>query len=170
MLLEYAHFELGVAKENSRVVVCNGDWLGVVPWWAVWPYEVLLLPYRRHVTSLADLTQEEVTSFALALSEVTTKYDNLFATSFAYSMGIHQRPVPLDPRGGDDMYADAHLHLHFNPPLLRSASVRKFLVGYEMMGEPQRDLTPEQAAKRLRDQSTQHYLDRMHVQQTKGPA
>jgi len=153
LLLEYAHFEMS-NEHQSRVVFCNTDWVAVVPWWAVWPFEILLLPHRRHVQSLADLNESEIHSFASALSQVTIRYDNLFSTSFAYSMGIHQLPTLR----AAETHGDAHLHLHFAPPLLRSATVRKFLVGFEMMGEPQRDLTPEQAAARLRACGEAHYL------------
>ncbi|KIP03669.1 hypothetical protein PHLGIDRAFT_31700 [Phlebiopsis gigantea 11061_1 CR5-6] len=158
LLCEYAHFEVGVAHDEGRVVYKNEHWVALVPWWATWPFEILLLPYKRHIPSLLDLSPEEKSSFAESLSNVTKRYDNLFSCSFAYSMGIHQRPVPLraDASPDDDV---AHLHLHFSPPLLRSASVRKFLVGFEMMAEPQRDLTPEQAAQRLRAVPEEHYLD-----------
>ncbi|KZO95244.1 galactose-1-phosphate uridyl transferase [Calocera viscosa TUFC12733] len=153
MLCEYAHFERG-AKE--RVVFEEGPWVAIVPWWAVWPFEVMLVPTNRHITSLLDLTPDERNTFAKALSRLTKKYDNLFRCSFAYSMGIHQRPTPTQL---DEAGEAAHLHLHFDPPLLRSASVRKFLVGFELMAEAQRDLTPEQAAKRLRELPEVHYLD-----------
>ncbi|EMD38707.1 hypothetical protein CERSUDRAFT_105281 [Gelatoporia subvermispora B] len=169
MLCEYAHFEVGASSEQGRVVVKNDDWVALVPWWAIWPFEVMLLPYKRHVPSIAHLTPAEKSSFADILSKVTKRYDNLFSCSFAYSMGIHQRPVlPKEDVGlPDDQDEDniAHLHLHFSPPLLRSASVRKFLVGFELMAEPQRDLTPEQAAARLRACSEVHYLDRDGVQE-----
>ncbi|KAF4578689.1 galactose-1-phosphate uridyl transferase [Pleurotus pulmonarius] len=151
MLCEYAHVEVHTTEED-RVVVKNEHWVALVPWWATWPFELLVLPYVRHIPSIADLTNDEIASFADILSSVTVVYDNLFSCSFAYSMGIHQRPVP-DAR--DDI---AHLHLHFAPPLLRSASVRKFLVGFELMAEAQRDLTPEQGATRLRACSRIHYL------------
>ncbi|PCH38748.1 galactose-1-phosphate uridylyltransferase [Wolfiporia cocos MD-104 SS10] len=157
MLCDYASFEVRVAREEGRVVVQNEHWVALVPWWAIWPFEIMLLPYARHIPSIAELTQEEKTAFAEILSRLTKRYDNLFSCSFAYSMGVHQRPVPAP--GGDDGDDVAHLHLHFTPPLLRSASVRKFLVGFELMGEPQRDLTPEQAAARLRACSEVHYLD-----------
>ncbi|OCH95251.1 galactose-1-phosphate uridyl transferase [Obba rivulosa] len=169
MLCEYAHFEVGADSETGRVVVKNDDWVALVPWWAVWPFEIMLLPYKRHIPSIAHLTAEEKKSFADILSKVTKRYDNLFSCSFAYSMGIHQRPVlpSSDTAIPEDQDEDnlAHLHLHFSPPLLRSASVRKFLVGFEMMAEPQRDLTPEQAAARLRGCSEVHYLDREVVQE-----
>ncbi|TFK42831.1 galactose-1-phosphate uridyl transferase [Crucibulum laeve] len=159
LLCEYAHVETTM-PEKPRVVLKNKDWVALVPWWAVWPFEILLLPYKRHIRSLCDLTATEKTSFADILSKVTKRYDNLFSCSFAYSMGLHQRPVPSSP--GEETVEDedvAHLHLHFTPPLLRDASVRKFLVGFELMAEAQRDLTPEQAAEKLRACSEVHYLD-----------
>ncbi|TRM59460.1 HIT-like domain-containing protein [Schizophyllum amplum] len=160
LLCEYAHFEASVPIDESRIVIKNDHWLAVVPWWATWPFEVMLLPYKRHIPSLQELTQEERTSFADALSRVTKRYDNLFLCSFAYSMGVHQRPLPAKEGASvDDDANTAHLHLHFAPPLLRNASIRKFLVGFELMAEAQRDLTPEQAATRLRLCSELHYLD-----------
>lgn len=121
-----------------------------------------MLPHHRHIPSLLHLTDAEKVSFAEILSLITKRYDNLFSCSFAYSMGVHQRPTP--PEDGDISTTDgegniAHLHVHFFPPLLRSASVRKFLVGFELMAEPQRDITPEQAADRLRACPEVHYLD-----------
>ncbi|KDR81405.1 hypothetical protein GALMADRAFT_60150 [Galerina marginata CBS 339.88] len=160
LLCEYAQAELKAPKDNGRIVVVNDHWMAIVPWWATWPFEILLLPYRRHIDSMSALNKEEKMLFADILSRVTRRYDNLFSCSFAYSMGIHQRPVPAREAGNsnnDNNYA--HLHLHFDPPLLRSASVRKFLVGYEMMAEAQRDLTPEKAAERLRQCSEVHYLE-----------
>ncbi|KAG6878763.1 hypothetical protein C0993_008062 [Termitomyces sp. T159_Od127] len=149
LLCEYAHAEAAL----PRVVVANDHWLALVPWWATWPFEIMLLPYKRHIPSIAELSPEEQSSLAQILSKVTIRYDNLFSCSFPYSMGIHQRPIPNDQ---DDV---AHLHFHFTPPLLRSATVKKFLVGFELMAEAQRDLTPEQAATRLRECSEKHYLD-----------
>lgn len=165
LLCEYARTEMGQPRDEGRVVVFNDHWVALVPWWATWPFEILLLPYRRHIESISRLDPEEKDAFADILSRITRSYDNLFSCSFAYSMGIHQRPVPLNEttqlvaEGNDTDFA--HLHLHFEPPLLRSASVRKFLVGYEMMAEAQRDLTPEQAAARLRECSEVHYLAKM---------
>ncbi|KAF4615081.1 hypothetical protein D9613_002866 [Agrocybe pediades] len=161
LLCEYAQAEINTPGDTGRIVVSNEHWLAVVPWWATWPFEILLLPYHRHIGSIDELNTEEKEAFADILYRITRRYDNLFSCSFAYSMGIHQRPVPakatVDPADDDNKYA--HLHLHFDPPLLRSATVRKFLVGYEMMGEAQRDLTPEQAATRLRGCSEVHYLE-----------
>lgn len=143
MLEDYARLEAG---KQERVVFENGDWLVVCPWWATWPFEVMVLP-KRHVRALPDLNESEQKGLSEALSEVTRRYDNLFETSFPYSMGIHQAPL----EGSDEEVECSSLHFHFYPPLLRSATVRKFLVGYEMLGEPQRDITPEQAAARLRN-------------------
>jgi UDPglucose--hexose-1-phosphate uridylyltransferase len=145
LLVEYARFE---AADGERVVVENRDWLAVVPWWAVWPFETLVLP-RRHVQRLSELTLAERHSLAELLGLLLRRYDGLFNTSFPYSFGWHGVPehgadVPAPHAQG------AQLHAHFYPPLLRSATVRKFMVGYEMLAEAQRDLTAEQAAARLR--------------------
>jgi UDPglucose--hexose-1-phosphate uridylyltransferase len=147
LLLDYADLE---ANQRQRVVVENQDWLAVVPYWAVWPFEILLLP-RRHVRRLPDLGEDERDALASILKRLLTKYDNLFETSFPYSMGWHGAPTD------DGDYAHWQLHAHFYPPLLRSATVKKFMVGYEMLGEPQRDLTAEQAAERLRTLAEIHY-------------
>ncbi|THH05978.1 hypothetical protein EW145_g4403 [Phellinidium pouzarii] len=162
LLCEYAHFEANNAAD-VRIVVRNEDWIVLVPWWATWPFEILLLPFRRHIPSLLDLTADEKSSFAQILAEVTVRYDNLFSCSFAYSMGIHQAPISREAAEAKkecESQSDvAHLHLHFLPPLLRSASVRKFLVGFELLAEAQRDLTPEQGAERLRECASIHYAD-----------
>ncbi|KJA27323.1 hypothetical protein HYPSUDRAFT_35173 [Hypholoma sublateritium FD-334 SS-4] len=167
MLCDYAHEELKIPLAQGRVVVSNEHWLAIVPWWATWPFETMVLPYRRHVEAISDLTDEEKMAFADIIYRLTRRYDNLFSCSFAYSMGMHQRPVPVKNgdvvEEGEDETNFAHLHLHFDPPLLRSASVRKFLVGFEMMAEAQRDLTPEQAAARLRDCSEIHYTETAQV-------
>jgi UDPglucose--hexose-1-phosphate uridylyltransferase len=149
LLLDYANLEAG---RGERVVVENADWLVVVPFWAVWPFETLLLP-RRHVTHLPGLGEAERDALADILKRLLTRYDNLFQTEFPYSMGWHAAPTD----GGE--YPHWQLHAHFYPPLLRSATVKKFMVGYEMLGEPQRDLTAEQAAERLRAVAEVHYKD-----------
>ena len=123
-----------------------------MPFWAVWPFELLLLP-RRHCLRLPDLDAAERSDLASVLKRLLTRYDNLFQTSFPYSMGWHG--APFVDHGCDHW----QLHAHFFPPLLRSARVRKFMVGYEMLAEPQRDLTPEQAAARLRVVSSVRYSD-----------
>ncbi|MFC0252210.1 UDP-glucose--hexose-1-phosphate uridylyltransferase [Massilia consociata] len=148
LLLDYARRE---AEAGERVVVATEHWLAVVPYWAGWPFETLLLP-RFPVQRLEDLQDAQRDDLALALQRLTTRYDNLFQTSFPYSMGWHGAPY----EDGDQR--PWQLHAHFFPPLLRSASVRKFMVGFEMLAEAQRDLTPEQAAARLREQSEVHYL------------
>ena len=131
----------------------NEHFAAVVPFWAVWPFEVLVSAHRP-TPSLADLTAAEVSALAEVFKHVTTKYDNLFEISFPYSMGFHQAPAD----GG--AHPEWVLHAHYYPPLLRSATVKKFMVGYEMLGMPQRDITPEVAAERLRGLSEVHYKHR----------
>jgi UDPglucose--hexose-1-phosphate uridylyltransferase len=131
---------------GERVVEVNDDWLAIVPFWAAWPFETLLLP-RFAVQRMPQLTGTQRDSLAVILKALTTRYDNLFQTGFPYSMGWHQAPFTQGEQG------HWQLHAHFYPPLLRSASVRKFMVGYEMLAEPQRDLTPERAAEMLRSVS-----------------
>jgi UDPglucose--hexose-1-phosphate uridylyltransferase len=150
LLLDYLDLELA---QRERIVVENEHWLAVVPFWAVWPFETLLLPKRR-VLRLPDLDDAQRHALADILKRLLVRYDNLFEASFPYSMGWHG--APTGPDLGQDM-GHWQLHAHFYPPLLRSATVRKFMVGYEMLGEPQRDITAEQAAARLRDLSDKHY-------------
>ena len=149
------------AAARERVVVETAHWLAVVPYWAAWPFETLLLP-KFAVRRLEDLDDAQRDDLAIALKRLTTRYDNLFETSFPYSMGWHGAPYPGqagDAAAPEDT-APWQLHAHFYPPLLRSASVRKFMVGFEMLAEAQRDLTPEQAAERLRAVPDDiHYLD-----------
>ncbi len=138
---------------GERQVVANAHWLAIVPWWATWPFETLLLP-RFPVRRLDELEAGARDALAAALHELTRRYDALFGCDFPYSMGWHGAPyvaagAAADAAGADD--AHWTLHAHFYPPLLRSATVRKFMVGYEMLAEAQRDLTPEQAAARLRE-------------------
>ncbi|HST10298.1 MAG TPA: UDP-glucose--hexose-1-phosphate uridylyltransferase [Terriglobales bacterium] len=149
LLSDYLLLEL---EKQERVVCANESFVLVVPFWAVWPFETLLIS-RRAVASLPDLNDEERTGLADILHQVTIRYDNLFHTSFPYTFGFHQRPTD------GEVYSEFHLHGHFYPPLLRSATVRKFMVGYEMLGMPQRDITPEAAAEQLRSVSAIHYLD-----------
>jgi UDPglucose--hexose-1-phosphate uridylyltransferase len=148
LLVDYAAQE---AERAERIVVENADWMAVVPFWAMWPFEILLMPHR-HVQRLPDLTEGERESLADIMKRLLTRYDNLFNISFPYSMGWHGAPF-----GRDTDESHWQLHAHFYPPLLRSASVKKFMVGYEMLAEGQRDLTPEQAADRLRGLSEVHY-------------
>jgi UDPglucose--hexose-1-phosphate uridylyltransferase len=141
------------AASGERLVCGNAHWVALVPFWAVWPFETLVLP-RRRVAELPALVEEERQALADLLRRLTVRYDNLFRCSFPYTMGWHGRPV--------DAGEAPHWRLHAScfPPLLRSATVRKFLVGYELTAEPQRDLTPEDAALRLRECSENHYLER----------
>jgi len=147
MLLDYVQREL---EDGSRVVVENGDWLVCVPFWAAWPFETIVLP-KFPCQRMIDLSEEQKSSLAVILRKITAKYDNLFQCSFPYSMGWHGAPYD-----GKE-HSEWQLHAHFFPPLLRSATVKKFMVGYEMMAEAQRDLTPEQAAERLSALSEVHY-------------
>ena len=145
LLLDYAAEEL---RDGSRIVVEGEHWFAVVPYWALWPYETLLLPKSEHVPRLTLLPESHVADLAETMRRLLVRYDNLFECSFPYSMGWHGGPFL--PEKGENPGAYWQLHAHFYPPLLRSASVKKFLVGYEMLGEGQRDLTAEQAAERLR--------------------
>jgi len=147
LLVDYLETELA---QKERIVVENRHWVFLVPYWAVWPYEMLLLP-RRHILRMTDLTREERRALAEILKRGLTRYDNLFQVSFPYSMGWHGAPSDLQEAG------HWQLHAHFYPPLLRSATVKKFMVGYEMLAEAQRDITPEQAAQTLRNQSEVHF-------------
>ena len=140
LLADYLALE---ERLGERVVCANDGFVALVPFWAVWPFETLVVS-RRPAASLLDLTGAERDQLADVVRRLTTRYDNLFETSFPYSAGLHQAPTDGRP------HPEWHLHMHFYPPLLRSATVRKFLVGYEMLGEPQRDITAETAAERLR--------------------
>ena len=150
LLVDYAKAE---SEKQDRVVVENEDWIAVVPYWAVWPFETLLLP-KRHILRLSDVKDRERNSLAEVIKALTLRYDNLFETEFPYSMGWHGAPT----MEGD--FAHWQLHAHFYPPLLRSATVRKFMVGYEMLSEAQRDMTAETAAERLRSLPAIHYKER----------
>ena len=149
MLVDYAEREMA---DGSRTVVDTEYWMAVVPYWAAWPFETLLLP-KFPVRRLPELTPAQRADLAVALKKLTSRYDNLFQCSFPYSMGWHGAPF----NGEENPHWQ--LHAHFYPPLLRSASVRKFMVGYEMLAETQRDLTAEQAADRLRSVSDIHFRE-----------
>ena len=140
LLLDYLKRELELGE---RVVFANDDFCVLAPFWAIWPFETMILP-RRRVGGFDELTARERTSLAAALSDLAKRYDRLFHAPFPYSMGFHQKPTD------GALHAEWQMHAHFYPPLLRSATVRKFMVGFEMLGSPQRDLTPEAAAERLR--------------------
>ena len=151
LLEDYLRLEL---QQGERIVCANESWVALVPFWAVWPFETLLIS-RRPVPHLGALDDAERDGLADIVKRLTARYDNLFETSFPYSAGFHQAPTDGAP------HPEWHLHMHFYPPLLRSATVRKFLVGYEMLGEAQRDITPESAAARLRELSETHYRERV---------
>ncbi len=149
LLCDYAALESG---EGVRVVAENDGFIAMVPWWAVWPFETLVIA-KRHVRSMLDFEERERDALADILKQVTTRYDNLFETSFPYTMGFHQ--APTDGEGHEEW----HFHAHFYPPLLRSATVRKYMVGFEMLGGPQRDITPETAAERLKAVPARHFTE-----------
>jgi UDPglucose--hexose-1-phosphate uridylyltransferase len=147
LLCDYSALELA---SGERMVCQNEFFFAVVPFWATWPFETLLLS-KRHVADIEALNAAERAGLADILKRLTTRYDNLFRTSFPYSMGFHQRPTDHKE------HAEWHFHAHFFPPLLRSAAVKKFMVGFELLASPQRDVTPEVAAERLRESPEQHY-------------
>lgn len=148
LLADYLALEL---RRNERIVTANEHFVALVPFWAVWPFETLLVS-RRPVSGLDELTADERAALAAILNDITIRYDNLFQAPFPYTMGFHQRPTDGQP------HPEFHLHAHFYPPLLRSATVKKFMVGYEMLAMPQRDITAEDAARRLRELPARHYL------------
>ena len=147
LLCSYLKVEL---RRKVRIVEQNSDFVALVPYWAIWPFETLVVS-RRHISGFDRLLERERVALADLMKKLTTRYDNLFRTRFPYSMGFHQRPTD-----GEE-HPEWHLHAHYFPPLLRSSTVRKFMVGYEMLGTPQRDITAESAAERLRACSTTHY-------------
>jgi UDPglucose--hexose-1-phosphate uridylyltransferase len=149
LLCDYLQLEL---KRRERVVCENEAFVVLVPYWAVWPFEALLLS-RRHFAAMDEFSARESQLLAEMLRSITIRYDNLFETSFPYSMGFHQRPTDAQT------HPEWHFHAHYLPPLLRSATIQKFMVGYELLGSPQRDITPESAAERLRELPEVHYLD-----------
>ncbi|KAM0787321.1 hypothetical protein ACM66B_007094 [Microbotryomycetes sp. NB124-2] len=175
LLLDYANAEIEKHQrpsDDSRVLICGKHFVSLVPFWAQWPFETMILPYKRHVANLPALTEEEAQELASMIGATTRRMDNLFECSFAYSMGVYQAPVyrqgadlsqrvslsdgaSVDPVEQGVVFSQ--LHLGFYPPLLRSSTVKKFVVGFELFAEAQRDITPEQAAKRLRELPDEHY-------------
>jgi UDPglucose--hexose-1-phosphate uridylyltransferase len=149
LLIDYAKREL---KDGTRVVFSTDHWLCVVPYWAVWPFETLLVPHAP-TPRISDLSNEQKDDLASVLKRLTVRYDNLFQTDFPYSMGWHGAPCQ---QTNVDHW---QVHAHFYPPLLRSATVRKYMVGYELLAEAQRDLSPEAAAETLRAQDDEHFLE-----------
>jgi UDPglucose--hexose-1-phosphate uridylyltransferase len=152
LLCDYVELE---RSAGDRLVCENEHFVVVVPFWATWPFEVLLCS-RGHVTDISALDASARKALADILKRITTRYDNLFETPFPYTMGFHQQPTDGSP------HPEWHLHAHYYPPLLRSATVKKFMVGYELLDAPQRDITPERAAERLRDLSEHHYRNGNH--------
>jgi UDPglucose--hexose-1-phosphate uridylyltransferase len=147
LLIDYLGTEI---KSEQRVVVENDHWVAMVPFWAVWPFEVILVP-KRHIPAISELDAVEKPALAKILKNLTVRYDNLMQTSFPYCMGWHSAPA------GEEAREYWQLHAHFYPPLLRSVKIKKFMVGFEMLSEPQRDINPETAAARLREVSEVHY-------------
>lgn len=149
LLADYLMLEL---EKQERIVCSNEHFVALVPFWAIWPFETMIIS-RRQVQTILQFTKEEKQSLAALLKQLTIRYDNIFKTSFPYSAGMHQAPV------NDGDHPAWHWHMHFLPPLLRSATIKKFMVGYEMLGNPQRDVTAEWAAEVLRKQSDIHYSE-----------
>ncbi len=147
LLEDYLKKEL---EAGERIVLENESFVALVPFWAIWPYETMIVS-KRKAGNILQFSEEEKYALAEIIKDLTTKYDNLFEISFPYSAGIHQSPT-------DGLeHPEWHFHMHFYPPLLRSAEIKKFMVGYEMLAEAQRDVTPEQSAEILRNLSTIHY-------------
>ncbi|SNR16584.1 UDP-glucose--hexose-1-phosphate uridylyltransferase [Tenacibaculum jejuense] len=146
LLADYIQQELAL---DERIILKNEHFVALVPYWATWPYEVMIAPIKQY-QHIGQLSEEEKTAFAEIIKQLTTKYDNLFETSFPYSSGIHQSPT-------DKEHPEWHFHMSFYPPLLRSAEVKKFMVGYEMFANAQRDITAEQAADTLKKLDLKHY-------------
>lgn len=147
LLCDYLVYEM---KEKERIVFENDSFVCLVPFWAVWPFEVMILP-KEHLTDITQMSDNNRKDLARAINRIGIRFDNLFKTNFPYSMGFHQRPTD-----GDE-HSEWHLHIHYYPPLLRSATVKKFMVGYELLAMPQRDITAEQSADKLRTSSNTHY-------------
>lgn len=149
LLCSYLHKEL---DEDKRILFSNSSFVVLIPFWATWPFETMILP-RRHVATITELSETEKEDLAAIMKSLGICYDNLFQTSFPYSMGIHQQPTD------GKTYDCWHFHLHYLPPLLRSQTVKKHMVGYELLAMPQRDITAEAAAERLSALPTRHYLE-----------
>ena len=147
LLSDYVKQELEL---DERIILKNNHFVALIPYWAVWPYETMIIP-MKHYQHIGQLNREEEIAFAAIIKQLTTRYDNLFETSFPYSSGIHQSPTD------GNLHPEWHLHMSFYPPLLRSAEVKKFMVGYEMFANPQRDITAEQAAEALKKLKNIHF-------------
>jgi UDPglucose--hexose-1-phosphate uridylyltransferase len=147
LLCDYVSLEKSM---QSRIVLENDAFVALVPFWAIWPFETMIIP-KTHMTDIGTLSETHKLLLAEIMHGIGIRYDNLFETSFPYSMGIHQKPT------NDQPYDEWHFHIHYYPPLLRSALVKKFMVGYEMLAMPQRDITAEESARRLRACPAVHY-------------
>lgn len=147
VLADYIDLE---ERKDERLIIANEHFVALVPYWASWPFETMIVS-RRHVQDISQFTDQEKEDLAKTVKELTVRYDNIFKTSFPYSAGMHQAPINSEDQ------QHWHWHMHFYPPLLRSASVKKFMVGYEMLANPQRDITAERAAEIIKEQSTTHY-------------
>ena len=147
LLCDYIELEL---KEKERIILDNDSFIILVPFWAFWPFEVMILP-KKHLTCISGMDEKHRLDLADAMRRIGVRFDNLFKANFPYSMGFHQKPTDYQE------HAEWHFHIHYYPPLLRSATVRKFMVGYEMLAMPQRDITAESSAQRLRALSEIHY-------------
>jgi len=147
LLCDYVALEL---KQKTRIVLENDSFVALVPFWAVWPFETMILP-KKHMSNITQMSEQEKADCADIMHRMGIKFDNLFQTSFPYSMGIHQKPTD------GQVHDEWHFHVHYYPPLLRSATVKKFMVGYEMLAMPQRDITAESSAQQLRDCADVHY-------------
>lgn len=147
LLADYIDLE---ERKDERLIIANEHFVALVPYWASWPFETMIVS-RRHVQDISQFTDQEKEDLAKTIKELTVRYDNIFNTSFPYSAGMHQAPVNSEDQ------KHWHWHMHFYPPLLRSATVKKFMVGYEMLANPQRDITAERAAEIIKEQSTPHY-------------
>jgi UDPglucose--hexose-1-phosphate uridylyltransferase len=152
LLSDYIRIEI---REKERIVYENEDFIVVVPFWAVWPFEILLM-CKEPIDNISQMTRKIKNSFAIALKHLLVKYDNLFEISFPYSAGIHQSPCDSQD------HPEWHFHMHFYPPLLRSAAIKKFMVGYEMLAEQQRDILPEYAAQILRELPISHFNSKIN--------
>jgi len=149
LLNDYRDLEIEI---KDRIVIENDEWVVLVPFWAIWPYETLLLP-KKTIHRISDLNEMQISSLAAILKIHLIKYDNLFNISFPYTMGWHNSPT------NQENHHHWLMHAHFYPPLLRSATIKKFMVGYELLSEAQRDITPEAAAQTLREQPDTHYSE-----------
>ncbi|CAH8576508.1 unnamed protein product [Schistosoma turkestanicum] len=166
LLMDYAiqeEMNMINCPSDSRIIICSTYWLVIIPWWACWPFETMILPRKRHILWLHELTKDEKCDLSSVMKNLLVRYDNLFRTRFPYSMGWYQAPIlHSEEESLEDLknkYKHWQLHALYLPPLLRSSTVKKFMSGFELLAETQRDLLPETAAKMLRETSTIHYTE-----------